>query len=191
MTPREPLFNTPAHTLYTYTLLVHSLHLFCGVRYTLHSPFVSVCFSAGRIRAHEIEHFSCWFAVKWCACVGLRRVSFSIEPNIAMTEGDGRRDEEKRGRGEERRGEERRGEERRGEEVWSTYSSFCCSSLLDSQSTVQFGQSLQWRQTHMETQTVPTCVHICTQALSYKCMLTHTCRLCTKWSTGRREGHES
>ncbi len=36
--------------------------------------------------------------MKWCACVGLCRVSFSIESNRAVTEG--------------RRGEERRGEER-------------------------------------------------------------------------------
>lgn len=45
--------------------------------------------------------------MKWCACVGLRRVSLSIGPNIAMTVGDERRDEEKR-EGWERRGEERK-----------------------------------------------------------------------------------
>lgn len=71
--------------------------------------------------------------------------------------------------------------------VWSTYSYFCCSSLLHSQSTVQFGQTLQWRQTFMETQ-----IHsIHTQALNYKCMVLNREQVCTMWKHRKEEGLES
>lgn len=112
--------------------LIHT-HTFagCSLRSTSESQSVSLCFPAGWICLHEIERFSCWFAVKWCAWEGLGRVSFSVESNRGMTER----------------------EERRGEEVWSTYCYFSCSSPLDSHSSVQFGQTLRWRQMHMETQT--------------------------------------
>lgn len=64
--------------------LMHIQQLFtvcvCTVRIT-----VSLCFSRRVNRLHEIEHFSCWFTMKWCACVGLRCVSFS-KSNGGVTE---------------------------------------------------------------------------------------------------------
>ncbi len=69
--------------------------LFCACNIYIQSRSVPVCFAADWIRFHEIEHFFCWFAVKWCACVGLRRVSFSIKSNRAVTERRG--GEEERG----------------------------------------------------------------------------------------------
>lgn len=64
--------------------LMHTQQLFtvcvCTVRIT-----VSLCFSCRVNCLHEIEHFSCWFTMKWCACVGLCCVSFS-KSNGGVTE---------------------------------------------------------------------------------------------------------
>lgn len=74
----------------THRRLARSLCLLCACKVYI-TILLRLCFSASWKGLHEIEHFSCWFAVKWCACAGLRRVSLSVESNRATAEGRKRR----------------------------------------------------------------------------------------------------